>query len=126
MDIIKRFTNENLWGLSTAIDLYNVNKSSIKDPKFLEGWIKDLVEFIGMKAYGEPIIARFGNQPHLEGYSVVQLIETSCITAHFDEYNGSAYIDVFSCAPYDPQLVAEYCSDYFETIEYEYSYLERK
>jgi hypothetical protein len=28
--------------------------------------------------------------------------------------NGAVYLDVFSCAPYDPQIVVEFAAGYFK------------
>ena len=120
------FKGENCWGVSTSINVYNVNHELIIDPDYLYEWIITLVEEIGMRRYGEPIIVRFGNAPHLEGYSVVQLIETSCITAHFDELHDIAYVDVFSCAPYDPRDVANFCMDFLDGNDVKFDVVIRK
>jgi hypothetical protein len=37
----------------------------------------------------------------------VQLIETSLISAHFANLTNTVYLDVFSCKPYDPEVVEE-------------------
>jgi S-adenosylmethionine/arginine decarboxylase-like enzyme len=118
--------DENCWGLSTSIDVYDVNHELITDPDYLYEWVLSLVDEIDMKRYGEPIIVRFGNGINLEGYSVVQLIETSCITAHFDEFNNVAYIDVFSCAPYNPKKAAKFCMDFLDGNNYNMHYIFRK
>jgi S-adenosylmethionine/arginine decarboxylase-like enzyme len=40
-----------------------------------------------------------------KGYTLVQLIETSNITAHFVEETDDIYLDVFSCKPFSPSDV---------------------
>ena len=60
------------------------------------------------------IAERFGTEPHLYGYSVMQLIETSCITAHFSEQTDCCYIDVFSCKDFDDMKVVKFCVDYLK------------
>ena len=47
------------------------------------------------------------------GYTLVQLIETSSITAHFSENTGSIYLNVFSCKEFDPDDAAMFCKKYF-------------
>ncbi len=44
---------------------------------------------------------------------MVQLIETSLISAHFANLTNTTYLDVFSCKPYDPDVVAQFARDYF-------------
>ena len=44
---------------------------------------------------------------------MVQLIETSLISAHFANHTNTTYLDVFSCKPYDPDIVAEFATTFF-------------
>jgi len=85
----------------------------MKNPTILEHWVKSLVKELDMDPIGEPLIEYTGNAPHLYGYSVVQLIQTSDIVAHFCDDLGDIYIDIFSCKEYDPQQIAYWCKDYF-------------
>ena len=66
-----------------------------------------------MKRFGETIVVDFGEDERVSGYSMVQLIETSLISAHFANLTNTAYIDVFSCKPYDPEVVAEFACRFF-------------
>lgn len=43
----------------------------------------------------------------------MQLIETSLISAHFVDSTKNAYIDVFSCKPYDVDVAARVCKEAF-------------
>ena len=64
----------------------------------LDDWVKNLVKDIDMKAYGEPIICWFGEKgTNKEGYTVVQLIETSNIIFHGNKSDCSGYLDIFTC-----------------------------
>jgi S-adenosylmethionine/arginine decarboxylase-like enzyme len=65
-----------------------------------------------MVAYGSPQIVHFGSDGKA-GYTLVQLIETSNICAHFVEENNSMYLDVFSCKDFDEQLVKETVEAFF-------------
>ena len=44
---------------------------------------------------------------------MTQLIETSLISGHFANASNAAYIDVFSCKGYDPDVVTEYAKNFF-------------
>jgi S-adenosylmethionine/arginine decarboxylase-like enzyme len=66
-----------------------------------------------MKAYGEPIIQRFGEGNKM-GYTLVQLIETSNITGHFCEQTNEAYLDVFSCKSFHGKDVEDVVRSFFD------------
>jgi S-adenosylmethionine/arginine decarboxylase-like enzyme len=57
---------------------------------------------------------------------MMQLIETSLISAHFANESRTIYLDVFSCAPYDPKAVAEYAREYFKAKRYNLRSVERE
>ncbi len=101
------------WGLATAIDLSDCDPSAIRDATHIAHFVVALCDLIEMKRFGEPIIVRFGADPRVCGYSLVQLIETSLIAGHFAEESNSAYIDIFSCKPYPPHQAAEFCRHWF-------------
>ena len=86
----------------------------IRSPTVIRNFAKDLVRRIDMVAFGDPQIVLFGTG-NKKGYTMVQLIETSNICAHFVEENNSMYLDVFSCKDFDPLVVKEAVYDYFES-----------
>jgi S-adenosylmethionine/arginine decarboxylase-like enzyme len=81
--------------------------------KVIDGFARSLVKRIDMVAYGQPQVVMFGSG-NKKGYTLVQLIETSNITAHFVEENDSMYLDVFSCKDFDPQVVEEAVKEFFD------------
>ena len=106
------------WGLSTMLTIYNCDNTNIRDEYFIKDFMADLVEFIDMEAYGEPLVARFG-VGDLLGYSAIQLIYTSSITMHFSEVDNRAFIDIFSCKGYEPTDAAQFCEDYLDGSSYD-------
>ena len=103
---------ERFWfGKITCIDLYDVNSEIITNPLRIKQFIKDLCKSLKMQRHGETLVDRFGSG-RLEGYSALQFIETSSITAHFDEVGNRAFIDVFSCKEYDSKKISEFCRKY--------------
>jgi S-adenosylmethionine/arginine decarboxylase-like enzyme len=103
-----------IWGYHCSLDLAGCDKKKITDREHLLTWVKTLVEAIDMKAYGEPEAVHFAeHDPGKAGYTVSQLIETSNICGHFVDATGEAYIDVFSCKPFDVDVVAEVCGEFF-------------
>jgi len=106
--------NPDAWGYHLVIDARGCN-DSCKSGDALTTWVHELVELIDMVAYGAPMIEHFAKHDPLKaGYTVIQMIETSAITGHFVDLNGGAYIDIFSCKPFDIQTVMEHFVKYFE------------
>lgn len=114
------------WGLSSCIDLYECDLELMRNAEAIREFVKLLCERIKMKRYGETQLVHFGTDPRVKGYSMMQLIETSLISAHFAEASRAIYLDVFSCAPYDPQDVAEFACSYFKGKRYNLHVVERK
>jgi len=107
--------NKKAWGLSCAFDFNGANKDKISNPEIVKQYIKELCDEINMKMYGETWIEKFASHDEkLYGITVLQAIETSSITAHFAENIGEIYLDVFSCAEYDPNKVLEFTNTFFE------------
>ncbi len=102
------------WGLSSCIDLYECDLKLMQDAEAIKRFVRELCERIKMRRYGETQVVYFGDDPRVTGFSMTQLIETSLISAHFADASCAIYLDVFSCAPYDPEDVAEFASDYFK------------
>lgn len=105
---------DNVWGWHMIVDCSQCDIPSVTDGDNIYNFVKDLVVRIDMKAYGEPVIEHFATHDiDKAGYSLVQLIETSNITAHFVDKNGDAYVDVFSCKPFQEIDVLNCIQDYF-------------
>ncbi len=104
---------EQYWGYHLSIDCYECEIPSIKNRDNIEKFTKQLVEDIDMIAYGEPQIIHFG-EGDKEGFTLIQLIETSNICAHFVNNTGNMYLDVFSCKEFEPEVVEELVKQYFK------------
>jgi S-adenosylmethionine/arginine decarboxylase-like enzyme len=102
------------WGLLTSLDLYGCNPETIRSAEEIKRFVVELCERIDMKRFGECQVVHFGQDERVAGYSMVQLIETSLISGHFANHSHAAYIDIFSCKPYDPDDVAEFTRKFFE------------
>lgn len=112
------------WGLETIIDLKDCDHNVITDIDTIKRFLKELTAILDMESYGEPIVERFGKEDKY-GYTAVQLIQTSNITAHFDEKNDSAYINVFSCKSYEPVDAVDFAMHVFKASSNEYVVIPR-
>ena len=101
------------WGRSASLDLHGCDAALLKDRKAIERFVKQLTGLLKMHRVGPARIKRFGHGT-LRGYSMIQFIETSTITAHFDEVGKRAFIDVFSCKKYNPKPVAAFSKKFFK------------
>lgn len=114
-EVIKEnYTKLNAWGLHTTVDLKNCDPDLIRSADAIREFCIQLCNLIKMKRFGEPHIVHFGESEIVAGYTLVQLIETSDITAHFANATNNAYIDIFSCKLYDPQLVIVFAKEFFK------------
>ena len=114
-------TKENeieYWGVSSSIDLYNCDLDLMMKADAIREFVKILCDRIKMRRYGETQVVFFGDEPRVQGFSMTQLIETSLISAHFANASRAIYLDVFSCAPYDPEDVARFATEYFKASHY--------
>ena len=103
------------FGMELILDLYGCDPDIIRDGEKIRLFAGRLCRRIRMKAYGKPIVEHFGHKnPITSGYSLVQLIETSCIGAHFSEETNCAYLNIFSCKSFDAADAVAYCAKYFK------------
>ncbi len=106
---------KDYYGQELILNLYDCDPAKISSGDAIKEFVIRLCDtVIHMKRYGEPLIPHFGHGNRLTaGYSLVQLIETSSVTAHFSEYKKSAYINIFSCAWFDMEKTAQFCKEFF-------------
>ena len=102
------------FGQHLVVDAAGCN-DGISDRDRIAAFSEDLVKTIDMKAFGAPWIEHFGHeQPKTSGFTLVQLIETSNVTAHFCDHTGEAYFDIFSCKAFDENRAIEVIVRHFE------------
>ena len=108
---------EQPWGLLSCIDLYECDPETIRDAEKITLFVSELCKLIEMKRFGETQVVHFGEDERVAGFSMIQLIETSLISAHFANASNATYLDVFSCKLYDPQIVADFAKKFFKAKE---------
>ena len=79
-----------------------------------------------MVAFGEPIIEHFATHDvNKAGHSMVQLIETSNLSAHFVDKDNTMYLDVFSCKPFSNDEVVATVKEFFGSQQERINYVTR-
>jgi len=116
---------DQYWGFHLVLDCADCDRKSIMDAEHVANFAKELVRRIDMKAYGEPQVVNFGSG-NKAGFTLVQLIETSNICAHFCNDSGDVYLDVFSCKPYSNEVVIETFKEFFNPKTVRPNYLTRQ
>ncbi len=106
--------NENVWGVSTAVDVYDCDPGIIRDADKIKEYVVELCDLIEMRRFGDTQVVHFGEDERVEGYSMIQLIETSLISGHFANASNTAYIDIFSCKPYDVEKAVAFTKEFFK------------
>ena len=101
-----------MWGYHLMLDCSKCLPHMIRNKSNITFFAKTLVKQIDMIPYGEPQVVHFGLGDKA-GYTMIQLIETSNIAAHFCEETNDMYLDVFSCKPFRPVVVRGLVNMYF-------------
>lgn len=114
-----------MWGISTSIDLKECDPVLIRSENVIKKFVEELVKLIDMKAFGAPQIVHFGEDEKVAGFTLVQMIETSLISAHFANLSKSAYIDIFSCKEYSQAIAASFCQKFFCASHMNYTTIKR-
>ena len=112
--IVKQAVKQSAWGIASSFDIYNCDPEAIRSAERIRQFVVELCDLIEMKRFGETTVVNFGEDERVAGYSMVQLIETSLISAHFANMTNTVYLDVFSCKPYEPAIVADFTQRFFE------------
>lgn len=111
--VMEMAIEQKVWGMASSIDIYNCNPIKIRNADEIRRFVVELCDLIEMKRFGETQVVHFGEDERVAGYSMVQLIETSLISAHFANLTNATYLDVFSCKPYSPEKVKAFAQDFF-------------
>jgi S-adenosylmethionine/arginine decarboxylase-like enzyme len=100
------------WGYSVGLDIKGCNEATIRSAAAIQDFVIQLCKVIDMTRFGDCQVVHFGTG-NKEGFSMVQLIETSCITGHFANDSNSAFIDIFSCKEFDIDDVVKFTLEFF-------------
>ena len=113
VDVMEKARALNAWGIASSIDIYGCTPETIRDADAIRRFVEELCDLIDMKRFGDTQVVHFGEDERVAGYSMVQLIETSLISAHFANQTNTVYLDVFSCKPYDAEAVEAFSKHFF-------------
>ena len=97
------------------------------DEEQLTEWLKEFIDSIHMKILMGPYV-KYCNVEGNRGITGIAVIETSHIAIHvWDEPNPALMqIDVYSCAEFDVDEIAEKIKQDFDVVKLDYKYLNRE
>jgi S-adenosylmethionine/arginine decarboxylase-like enzyme len=101
-----------IFGYELILDLSGCDPISIRDEDTIKAFSNKLVSDIKMTQHEPPKVLYFG-EGKLSGLSLIQLITTSNITAHFVDYDNSGYINIFSCKEFDADVAEDVVKSFF-------------
>ena len=88
-------------------DAVDCNKKLITDQKFVFKLLVEIPKLIGMKVLVGPNLVR-DYDPDNIGITGVAIVSFSHITIHTFDETCQAFIDIFSCRPFDYEKVRRY------------------
>lgn len=113
------------WGYHLLLDCSECNQS-IDNDTIIEKFVVELIPSIGMQAVDSPRIEYLLPKTPNAGYSMMQMIQTSNITAHFVSATRDGYIDLFSCKKFNKDIVITLVKKYFNPKSIKETFLERQ
>ena len=98
-----------------------------KDVDALKTWMEEFIKFINMKVMLGPYVA-YCDKPGNRGITAISVIETSHIAMHvWDEpVPAMMQLDVYSCAEFNPYLIADKLKKDFDVVRMDYKFLNRE
>ena len=117
---------KRIYGYELIMDLSKCDKDVISSKEKLQEYVDTLCKLIKMKKFGKTLLPYFGEKKAFtKGYTLVQLIETSSITGHFSDFWETAYINIFSCQPYDHVKAKKFTKDFFGAKKLKFRFIVR-
>ena len=111
------------WGYQLILNAKNCNEL-VRDKDSILKFNDMLIQAIEMEKADGAVLKYFEDLDDKNGWTLFQMITTSSITIHFCD-NGKAFFDVFSCKYFDPNIACKVITDFFNTKDIEWNFIER-
>lgn len=119
------------YGYELILDLHECNVSTF-NRESLDAYFEKLCKAIDMQKcerywWDDVGVSKEEKQtsPHTKGTSAVQFILTSTIVVHTLDLLKAAYINIFSCKPYDKELAERITKKWFDAKDCRAHFIER-
>ncbi|CUS03958.2 conserved protein of unknown function [Candidatus Promineifilum breve] len=108
----------DVYGLHLMMRVSNVrNRAALSDGETVNRFLVELVHELDMNVLAGPMVTEEAGEPQRAGYSGVIILYESHAAIHTYSNLGEAFLDVFSCKPYDVSRVERVMNRYFGTFE---------
>ncbi|MBI1974300.1 MAG: polyamine aminopropyltransferase [Candidatus Zambryskibacteria bacterium] len=106
---------ETVYGCELIMEIEGCDLDITDAEERCKEFVERLCEKINMKRFGGFQYYNFGHaKSKTSGPSFVQLIETSSIVGHVSNYwDGTLYLDLFTCKDFDPQVAVDFAREFF-------------
>ena len=119
------------YGYELILDLHGCNAATFTR-EHLNLYFTELCELIGMQRaevhywddVGVPTDER-QTSPQTKGTSAVCFILTSTIVVHTLDLLSAAYVNIFSCKAFDPEVATEFTKEWFEAGSCKPTFIDR-
>jgi len=109
---------KDVYGLHLMMRVSSVrNRAALSDGEMINRFLVDLVGELGMNVLAGPMVTEEAGEPQRAGYSGVIILYESHAAIHTYSNLGEAFLDVFSCKPYDVTRVERVMNRYFGDFE---------
>ncbi|HMT20353.1 MAG TPA: S-adenosylmethionine decarboxylase [Promineifilum sp.] len=109
---------KDVYGLHLMMRVSNVhNRAALNDGEGINRFLVELVHELGMNVLAGPMVTEEAGEPEKSGYSGVIILYESHAAIHTYSNLGEAFLDVFSCKPYDVVRVESVMKRYFGEFE---------
>jgi len=115
-----------MFGPHLTIDLEDCNLEKLNDLDYVFNFLNELPIEIGMTKITQPHVFRYsGLVPEDEGITGIVIIAESHISIHTFPKKNYAFLDVFSCKPFDYEFTAKRIIEYFESKNHSINVVKR-
>ncbi len=109
---------KDVYGLHLMMRVSNVrNRVALSDGESINRFLVELVHELDMNVLAGPMVTEEAGEPQRAGYSGVIILYESHAAIHTYSNLGEAFLDVFSCKPYDVTRVEGVMNRYFGEFE---------
>ena len=119
------------YGFELVLDLHGCDASTF-DRNSIDRFFTELCDLIDMEKCEVHFWDDVGvapeeqqTEPHTKGTSAVCFILTSTIVIHTLDLLNAAYVNIFSCKPFDPDTAADFTKSWFKAETCDKQFLTR-
>lgn len=101
-------------GVHYIVDAFQC-KGPLDDVKIIKKLLKDLVKMVGMKELSKPSVIFYKAKKDINsGVTGIILLNESHISIHTYSNRNEFYFDLFSCRPYDAEIIRKHLKKIFK------------